>query len=101
MKKVINGKTYDTTTATLIGSTSYGCPGDLDYWAEQLFRKRTGEFFLHGVGGPASRYSRKTGQNQWSGGAAIRPLSLTDAQDWAERYLDAADYDRVFGCAAE
>jgi len=31
-----------------------------------------------------SRYSRKTGQNQWVGWAEIRPLSLREAQKMAD-----------------
>lgn len=97
MKKIINGKRYDTDTATLIGSTGYGCPSDFEYWTEDLYRKKTGEFFLHGEGGPMSRYSRKTGQNEWSWGEEIRPLSLKEAQEWGEKYLDADKYEQVFG----
>jgi len=97
MKKIINGKRYDTDTATLIGSAGYGYPGDLEYWAEDLYRKKTGEFFLYGEGGPKSIYSRRTGQNQWSGGAEIRPLSLQEAQEWAEEHLNADEYEEVFG----
>ena len=97
MKKIINGKRYDTDTATLIGSASYGYPSDFEYWAEDLYRKKTGEFFLYGEGGPMSRYFRSTGQNQWSGGEEIRPLSLKEAQEWAEKYLDADEYEEVFG----
>ena len=97
MKKIINGKRYDTDTATLIGSARYGYPSDFEYWAEDLYRKKTGEFFLYGEGGPMSRYSRSTGQNEWSGGEEIRPLSLKEAQKWAEKYLDADKYEKVFG----
>jgi hypothetical protein len=97
MKKIINGKRYDTETATLIGSARYGYPSDFEYWAEDLYRKKTGEFFLYGEGGPMSRYSRSTGQNEWSGGKEIRPLSLKEAQEWAEKYLDADKYEEVFG----
>lgn len=97
MKKVINGKRYDTDTATLIDSAGYGYPGDFEYWKEKLFRKKTGEFFLYGEGGARSRYGRQTGQNQWSGGEEIRPLTLKEAQEWAEKYLDADEYERVFG----
>ena len=97
MKKIINGKRYDTDTATLIGSAGYGYPGDFNYWTEDLYRKKTGEFFLYGEGGPMSRYSRRTGQNEISGGAEIRPLSLKEAQEWAEEHLDADEYEQVFG----
>lgn len=97
MKKIINGKRYNTDTATLIGSTGYGYPGDLEYWAEELYLKKTGEFFIYGEGGPMSKYSRRIGENEWSGGEEIRPLSLKEAQEWAENYLDADEYEKVFG----
>lgn len=97
MKKIINGKRYDTGTATLIGNAGYSHPGNFEYWAENLYRKKTGEFFLYGKGGPMSRYSCRTGQNEWSGGEEIQPLSLKKAQEWAEEYLDADDYEEIFG----
>ena len=101
MKKIINGKRYNTDTATLIGSTGHGYPGDLEYWTEELYRKKTGEFFLYGEGGPMSKYSRRIGENEWSGGEEIRPLSLKEAQEWAEEYLDGDEYEKVFGAIEE
>jgi len=97
MKKIINGKRYDTDTATLIGSAGYSYSGDLEYWTEELYRKKTGEFFLYCKGGALSRYGRQTGQNEWSGGEKIRPLSLKEAQEWAEEHLNADEYEQVFG----
>ena len=97
MKKIINGKRYDTNTAKLIGETSYSNPGDFHWWCEELYQKRTGEFFLYGEGGPASKYSRQIEQNTWSGGAQIIPLTLEEAQEWGEKYLDADEYEEVFG----
>lgn len=96
MKKIINGKRYNTDTAVLIGSTGHGYPGDLEYWTEELYRKKTGEFFLYGEGGPMSKYSRRIGNNEWSGGEEINPISPRDAQEWAEKYLDADEYEQVF-----
>lgn len=96
MVKIINGKRYDTETAKLVGETSYSNRTDFSFWAEELYLKRTGEFFLYGEGGPASRYSRSTGQNQWSGGEKIEPLTLQEAQEWAEEYLDADEYEALF-----
>ncbi len=97
MKKIINGKRYDTDTATLMGSAGYRYPSDLGYWEEKLYRKKTGEFFLYGEGGALSKYSRSFGQNEWSGGDEIRPLSPKEAQEWAENYLDADEYEAIFG----
>ncbi len=101
MKKIINGKRYDTSTAKLIGSTQYSYPGDFGFWREELYRKNTGEFFIYGEGGPMTQYAHRTGQNQWSGGEGIRPLTLTEAREWAERYLDVEKYEQTFGVIEE
>lgn len=101
MKKVINGKRYDTDTAKEMAYTSYGYSGDFQAWAETLYRKNTGEYFLYGKGGPASRYAVSTGMNQWSGGEKIIPLSIEAAQEWAENHLDADEYEKIFGAVEE
>lgn len=97
MKKIINGKRYDTKTAQFIGEGGFNHVGDFSYYWEKLFRKRTGEFFLAGEGGPMSKYSESTGQNSWSGGEAIIPLTLQEAQSWGEKHLEADEYEEVFG----
>lgn len=99
MKKIINGKRYDTDTARLIGSTGYSYAGNSAYWLEELYLKKTGEFFLYGEGGSRSKYARRTGQNECSGGWEIRPLSPEEARKWAEEHLNADKYERVFGKA--
>ena len=101
MKKIINGRLYDTSTAKLIGSTQYSYPGDFSFWRVELYRKKTGEFFLYGEGGPMTQYAHRTGQNQWSGGEGIRPLTLREAREWAERYLDVEKYEQTFGVIEE
>ena len=97
MKKVINGSLYDTETAKLLGEDSYSNPGDFHHWAEQLYRTKSGKYFLHGEGGPASKYVREIGQNEWSGGEKIIPLTLESAQKWAEEHLSGDDYINAFG----
>lgn len=102
MKKVINGKRYDTDTAREMASaSSTEGRSDFHWWEETLYRKSTGEFFLYGQGGPASRYAESCGQNQWSGGSRIMPVSLETAQKWAEEHLDADDYEEIFGAIEE
>ena len=101
MKKFISGRRYDTGTAKLVGYTSYSKQGRSYYWSEDLYRKKTGEFFLHGQGGPMSKYGQPVGENQWKGGNVIIPLSLSEAQEWAKKYLDADTYDEIFGRVAE
>ena len=48
-----------------------------------------------------SKYSRKIGQNEWSGGEKIHPLTLREAQKWVEEHLDAEEYEQVFGLVEE
>lgn len=97
MKKVIEGRLYNTATAKLLGEDSYSNPSDFNYWIESLFQKRTGEFFLYGEGGPMSRYAQTAGQNEWSGGEQIQPLTVENARQWAEQHLSADEYESIFG----
>ena len=101
MKRIISGRRYDTNTAKLIGQASYSNCSDLHYWSEELYVKRTGEYFLYGVGGPMSKYSQQTGENEWTGGKEIIPLSLNEAKMWVEKYLDADEYEKIFGKVEE
>ena len=101
MRKVIKGKLYDTETAQMVAEWSYGYPRDFEYTSETLYRKRTGEYFLHGEGGPRSPYAQTIGQNQWSGGEAIRPLAYGEAKAWMEKRAEVEDYEREFGIPDE
>lgn len=102
MKKIISGKLYDTETATKVASCYHGDgPRDFRHYSEALYRKRTGEYFLAGEGGPMSHYAVTTGTNSWSGGEKIIPLTYKDAREWAEREMDADDYEAEFGAVSE
>ena len=59
MRKRINGKTYDTETAKLIGSKSEGEFGQAEGYEEKLFVTRTKFHFMYGNGGPASKYPKE------------------------------------------
>lgn len=102
MKKIINGKLYDTDTAKRVGqwdnNRSYR---DFSHVEEELYRKRTGEFFLHGKGGPMSKYAESCGDNTWSGGEELIPLSAGKAREWAEKHLSADEYAEIFGMPDE
>lgn len=98
MKKVIEGRVYNTETAKLLGSGDNGYPrNDFHFWEEDLYRTKSGAYFLHGAGGPASRYAVTTGQNSWSGGEKIIPLAPEQAREWAEEMLGADEYTELFG----
>ena len=98
MKKIINGRLYDTRTAEEIDSWSNGLlPGDFERCEETLYRKKTGEFFLLGEGGPLSKYVKQNGSNSWSGSRRIIPMSVDEAKKWCEDYSSADCYIRLFG----
>ena len=88
MKKVISGKVYDTDTAKAISRRiDRGSVSDV-YYGQTLYRKRTGEYFIHREG-----YRGITD--------AIEPLSYDDARQWAKEYLDAGEYEAEFGVPDE
>ena len=98
MKKVIRGRVYDTSTARHISSASGGgenC-GGLFYWEENIYCKRTGEYFLHCWGNAGSQYAEHHGTNSETG-ETIKPLTYSEAQKWAEKYMDGDEYIKEFG----
>lgn len=102
MKKIINGRSYDTETAREVASWgNAGGWNDFEHLEETLYQKKNGEFFLFGEGGPMTKYAVSTGQNTWSGGSKIIPLSYDSAREWAEEKLSADEYESIFGEIAE
>jgi len=103
MKKIINGKRYDTASAIEIGhySSSYGGT-DHQYWEATLYRtKRSGQYFMAGEGGPMSRFAQSNGQNSWSGGEDLIPMSKDEALEFAEQYLDSDEIEDHFADVIE
>ncbi len=97
MKKIINGKSYDTETAREIGSYKENQETGISRLSETLYLKKSGEYFLHGVGGANTRYAVAAEQNWWTGGEKIIPLTYETAQKWAEENLTADEYEAAFG----
>ena len=91
MKKVIKNKVYDTATAKKMGAYQYehAKETDLTWFEEELYLKKTGEFFVFGIGNAASEYANRNG--------TIKPMSYDEAREWAEKKLDADEYIKIFG----
>ena len=97
MKKIINGRRYDTDTAEFIGKwENIYNSADLQYECEELYRKKTGEFFMYGEGGPASSFAVQTGTTSWSGSCKITPITEDEAKKWVEENLDGDTYENLF-----
>jgi len=97
MKKVIRGLLYNTDTAALVGKWDNGyLPTDRTYYEEVLYKKKTGEYFIHGEGGALSKYAKWSG-NSGGGGEEIRPYTLDEAKAWSEEHLTGDHYIKEFG----
>ena len=88
MKKILNGRVYDTETATLIGKKDNGDSAASLWFSEiELYRKKTGEYFTYlsrcGGGIDASH--------------PISPVSYDAAKEWAEKNLSADIFIAEFG----
>ena len=102
MKKIIAGAKYDTDTAKELGYSSNNCSqSDFNWYSETLYRTKSGRYFLAGEGGARSRYARSCGNNSWTGGSGIEPMSREAAQKWAEEHLDSDKYEAIFGEVTE
>ena len=84
MRKIINGKIYDTQTANIIGQydNGYGS-GDFKIISEDLYKSTKGSYFLHGRGGPLSAYATQIGNGRGYGEALV-PMSKQNALDWCQ-----------------
>ena len=97
MRKVINGRTYNTETSKKIGNWDNGIYGsDFKSCEENLYKNTKGAYFLVGEGGPMSKYAVSYG-NETSGSKELIPMTTTEAQEWAEEHLTAEEYEAEFG----
>lgn len=98
MKRIINGKLYNTETAKEMGIYySDYARNDFDYYEETLYKKKTGEFFLYGFGNAASKYAKSAFGGGQCGGENIKPLTEEQAKKWTENHLEADEYIEIFG----
>ncbi|MBV6342315.1 hypothetical protein [Candidatus Magnetobacterium casense] len=96
MKKIIDGKRYDTDTATMIASDqSRHNSSDFHWWEETLYRTPNGNWFLFGEGGAASKYARPCDSGR-IGGEDLAPMTTDEAYEWCERHDQIEVIERHF-----
>jgi hypothetical protein len=101
MKKVIEGKLYNTETAERIATWSnHYFQNDFHFMEETLYRTRKGNWFVYGEGGALSVYAQPCG-NGSCGGADIRCLSRDDAATWLEEHDCVDELERYFSDVLE
>lgn len=98
LKKVIDGKLYNTETATMIAEYWNGLTNsDFNHISEELYRTKNGNFFLAGNGGAMTKYCQKSGNNSFCGSEKIIPITEDEAKAWLEKNSDAETYIATFG----
>lgn len=102
MRETINGIVYDTEASIKIAYWNNQMPRDSGKdITEVLYRMPSGEYFLHGAGGPSTRYSKQSEvvSGLYGEGEKIIPMTYAEASVWAREHLLASEYRRVFGHA--
>ena len=96
MKRTINGKVYNTDTATEI-DTYCNSLGQRDFrnLDESLFVTKKGAFFLSGSGGAMTKYSEPCG-DMTGGGDGIIVLSKREALAWLEENTNGDAIETYF-----
>ncbi len=96
MKRIIDGKVYDTETAACVADWSNGYHGgDFKRCEEGLYRTKKGNWFLAGEGGPMSKYARPVG-NMTSGGEGLEPITADEAREWLEARAFTKELEEYF-----
>jgi hypothetical protein len=84
MKKIIDGKIYNTQTANHIANWSNNLRNsDFSNLEETLYRTKKGQFFLFANGGAATWCAQRSGNGSWAG-EALKLLSNDEALEWCE-----------------
>ena len=99
MKRIIDGKRYDTDTAEMICDVSSRINDQRDFkWHDtQLYRTKKGAWFVAGEGGPMSRWAHDTGDG-YGYGSGLVVIEADEARELLEQHdeLDAlAEYFNV------
>jgi hypothetical protein len=102
MKRVIDGKIFDTNTATVVCELACSCESSSDFSSHTtvLYRTRRGRFFIAGEGGPNSMWARSEGNTrEW--GEGLRPVSEQEARQYMEDAGCDAEQFLAVGLAVE
>lgn len=86
MKKIIEGKIYNTETAILLGEYSNGLShSDARFLEEAVYVTKKGAYFLYGAGGVMTKYMERAGNTSW-GTSTITVLTKEEAYKWLEKH---------------
>ena len=96
MLRIINGKRYNTETATEVLAIDNPYPrSDFKYEDTSLYITKAGTWFLAGEGHALSRWARCNG-NTYGPGQGIEPISSQDAQAILEQHDQTELVEKYF-----
>lgn len=99
MKRLITNKKYDIHDAKLVAEYNNGLESsNAESCIEELYLKKSGDYFLYGRGGALTQWSGTGGTS----GEKIKSLTAKEAQAWIDLHShDKYEYADLFGEAEE
>lgn len=96
MKKIIEGKVYNTEKAEMLAEYWNGLSSsDFRYCLEELYVTKKGNYFMYGSGGALSQYSDSNGRSTW-GINTIVALTKREAYEWLEEKNEYEVIEKYF-----
>lgn len=95
--RIINGKRYNTETATEVAHYWNGLGGnDFRNLNETLYRTPKGAWFLVGSGGAMTQYAQSCGNNSFCGGVNWVVFTDDEAFEWLQKHEETTDLEEYF-----
>ena len=82
MRRIIEGRVYDTENAEFLAEDSCSTPGDLRHTFRALYRTKKGRYFFHGGGGALTEYAKPVGNGAVSGSERLWVVEEKEAIQW-------------------
>ncbi len=102
MKQIIDGKMYNTDTATKIADLPcHFYPRDFGWHSTSIYVTPKGRLFVAGRGNALSRWAVPVGNNGHGSGSGIEPLTKAQAADLLETCNADADAYHAAGIEIE
>ncbi|WP_142965801.1 hypothetical protein [Enterococcus casseliflavus] len=97
MKKIIEGKLYNTETATLIAEYRKGNRSDFYGIEEEVYITKKGQYFMYYWGGGCSKYREEVASRTYSDNEGIKLITGEEAKEFATKHLNVEDFIEIFG----
>ncbi len=97
VKRIVDGKLYDTEQSTLIAERRYEGASDEEHYKEALYRNDNGVLFLAAEGGVECFYAALLQGGKPARGTDVIPLTASEARRWLEDHDHIEEIEQLFG----